>query len=234
MILRRLVFSTIFSLLACGLTASAIAQPAAPGAEVHRQQQAAATAAHRKAEHDRIRHEREIIKAKRQQDESACYQRFSVEDCLRTVRAGVRDAEARLRAQEIELNDAERKEKAAERLQSIEEKQGAVPSRPAEGSSAASAVLRKPSQDPQGLKSQRDHEAEQRAQQQRSKVQKQAQEQAARTSGNADRAAEARARHAQTLQAAEERRARVEKSRSEAAAQGRLPAAPLPAGSATR
>src|SRR3989344_3988435 len=62
----------------------------------------------------------------------------------------------------------------------------------------SSAVWRKPSQDPQGLKSQRDHEAELRAQQQRIKVQKQAQEQAARTSGNAERAAEARARHAQT------------------------------------
>src|SRR3989344_2492337 len=94
----------------------------------------------------------------------------------------------------------------------------------------SSAVWRKPSQDPQGLKSQRDHEAELRAQQQRIKVQKQAQEQAARTSGNAERAAEARARHAQTLQAAQERRDRVEKSRAEAAAQGRVPAAPLPAG----
>ena len=70
--------------------------------------------------------------------------------------------------------------------------------------------------------------------QQRIKVQKQAQEQAARTSGNAERAAEARARHAQTLQAAQERRDRVEKSRAEAAAQGRVPAAPLPAGSAAR
>ena len=109
-----------------------------------------------------------------------------------------------------------------------------MPDSPSAGSGAASAVVRKPSQDPQGLKSQRDHEAELRAQQQRIKVQKQAQEQAARTSGNAERAAEARARHAQTLQAAQERRDRVEKSRAEAAAQGRVPAAPLPAGSAAR
>jgi Skp family chaperone for outer membrane proteins len=229
MISRRFVSAAIF-LLAWGLSASAMAQPVAAGAEANGQQ-AAAKAAERKAEHDRIRSEREAIKARRQQDESACYQRFSVEDC---VRAGVRDAEARLRAQEIELNDAERKEKAAERLKSIEEKQRGVPDSPSAGSGAASAVVRKPSQDPQGLKSQRDHEAELRAQQQRIKVQKQAQEQAARTSGNAERAAEARARHAQTLQAAQERRDRVEKSRAEAAAQGRVPAAPLPAGSAAR
>ncbi len=232
MIARSLVVSLI-SLLAPWFSAPAVAQSAAIGAETS-SQQAAATAAYRKTEHDRLHREREAIKAKRQQDESACYQRFSVEDCLRGVRAGVRDAEARLRVQEIELNDAERKEKAAERLKSIEEKQRAVPESATAGSGAASAVLRKPLQDPQALKSQRDHEAEQRAQQQRSKVQKQAQEQAARASGNAERAAEARARHAQTLQAAQERRARIEQSRAEAAAQGRVPAAPLPAGSAVR
>ena len=232
MISRRFV-SVAIVLLGWGLSASAMAQPTTAGAEANGQQ-AAVKAADRKAEHDRIRSEREAIKARRQQDESACYQRFSVEDCLRSVRSGVREAEARLRAQEIELNDAERKEKAAERLKSIEEKQRGVPDSPSAGSGAASAVVRKPSQDPQGLKSQRDHEAELRAQQQRIKVQKQTQEQAARTSGNAERAAEARARHAQTLQAAQERRDRVEKSRAEAAAQGRVPAAPLPAGSAAR
>ena len=93
MISRRFVSVAIFS-LAWGLSASAIAQPTAAGAEANGQQ-AAAKAAERKAEHDRIRSEREAIKARRQQDESACYQRFSVEDCLRSVRSGVREAEAR-------------------------------------------------------------------------------------------------------------------------------------------
>lgn len=188
----------------------------------------AIAAAHRKAEHERIRHEREALSAMRQKEEAACYQRFAVEDCLRGIRAKARDAEDRLRAQEVGLNDAERKEKAAERLRSIEEKQKAVPAMPPAGK-GADAVLRKTPTDPQTTKAQRDHDAEQRAQQQRSRAQVQASEQATRAAVSADRAAKARARHAEALKAAEERRARVGKSQADAAAQGHKPAAPLPA-----
>ena len=73
------------------------------------------------AEHERIQRERYAVQAQRQTEEAACYRRFTVEDCLRGVRARSRDALARLRTQEIELNDAERREKAAARRQSIEE-----------------------------------------------------------------------------------------------------------------
>lgn len=229
--LKRLALVALAG-FACVLAAPAPAQSGAPAGVPQGSPQAAA--AQRKAEHDRIRHERDAIKARRQQDEAACYQRFSVEDCLRGVRAGARDAESRLRAQEIELNDAERKEKAAERLKSIEEKQRAVvPEGPSAGASAPDALLRKP-HDPQGMKSQRDQEAGQRAQQQRDRVQKQAEERAAHNATNAERAAQARERHAAALKAAQERRARIEKSQAEAAAQGRKPAAPLPAASAAR
>lgn len=194
-----------------------------------------------KAEHERIRHEREALRAKQLQDEAACYQRFAVEDCLRKVRAGVRDAELRLRAREIELNDAERKEKAAERRKAIEEKQQqAVPpsgAAPADGTTPP-AVLRNGGRaaptpaHPATDAAQRDREAAQRAQEQRTRVQNQARETAARTAASNERAAQARAQHERALQAAQERRERVEKSRAESAARGHVPAAPLPPASA--
>ena len=93
--------------------------------------------------------------------------------------------------------------------------------------------LRKPAADPDAAKAQRDSEAHQRAQQQNRRAQAQATEQATRAAANADRAAHSRVKHEQALQAAEERRARVEKSRADALAQGRKPAAPLPAPAAS-
>lgn len=188
----------------------------------------ATATAHRKAEHQRIRHERDAIQSQRLKDEAVCYRQFAVEDCLKAVRAQVRVAEARLRAQEIDLNDAERKEKAADRLKSIEEKQRPVPAADAAAGGPPGATLRKPTADSQATKAQRDQAAQQRAQQQRSRAQKQEHEQAAHSAESADRAAQARSRHAETLRAAEERRARVEKAKAEAAAKGRAPAAPLP------
>lgn len=187
-----------------------------------------AAAAHRRAEHDRIRHEREALAAARQRDEAACYKQFAVEDCLRGVRTKAREAGDRLRAQEVELNDAERREKAAERLRSIEEKQKAVPP-PASRGQGTDATVRKTLADPANTKAQREHDAEQRAQLQRNRAQQHDSEQAARAAVQADRASQARVRHAETLKAADERRARVEKSQADAAAKGHPSAAPLPA-----
>lgn len=188
----------------------------------------AAAAAHRKAEHERIRREREALAAVRQKEEAACYKQFAVEDCLRSARTKARETGDRLRAQEVELNDAERREKAAERLRSIEEKQKAVPP-PAARGQGTDATVRKTPAAPASTKAQRDHEAEQRAQLQRNRVQQHDSEQAARAAIQADRAAQARVRHAETLKAVDERRARVEKSQADAAAKGHPPAAPLPA-----
>lgn len=188
---------------------------------------AAAAAAHRKAEHERIRHEREALAAVRQKEEAACYKQFAVEDCLRSVRTKARETGDRLRAQEVELNDAERREKAAERLRSIEEKQKAVPPSTSRGQGTDASVRKTPA-DPASTKAQRDHDAEQRALSQRDRVQQHDNEQAARAATQADRAAQARVRHAEALKAADERRARVEKSQADAAAKGHPPAAPLP------
>lgn len=192
----------------------------------------AAAVMERRAEQERIHHEREVLSAVRQKEEAVCYQRFAVEDCLRGVRAKARDSEDRLRAQEVRLNDAERKEKAAERLNAIEEKQKDVPFVAPSGNKA-DAIVRKVPADPQSLKTQRDQDAQERAQLQRNKAQAQADEQAARAAANADRVTKARARHAEALKAADERRVRLEKSQADAVAQGRKPVASLPAPAAS-
>ena len=54
--------------------------------------------------------------------EAACYARFAVNDCLRKVRARQRDARDVQRRKEIELKDAERKEKAQQKLERLTEK----------------------------------------------------------------------------------------------------------------
>ncbi len=188
----------------------------------------AASAAHRKAEHARILQERATLAAGRQRDEAACYQRFAVEDCLREVRAKVREVENLLRSQELELNDAERREKAAERLRVIEEKKNAAPGL-SPASKKGDTKVRKAQAEPGEMKMQHDHAAQQRAQQQRDRAQSQAAERASRAASNAERAAKTRERHAEALKAAEERRVRVEKASADDVAQGRNPAAPLPA-----
>lgn len=182
---------------------------------------------HRTAERTRIQHERAALAARRQHDESDCYNRFAVEDCLRKVRTQVREVEGRLRTQEVELNDSERREKAADRLRAIEEKQNAVSSAGAVRKEGQ-AKVRKPPVGSGALSHQHEQDALQRAQQQREHAQAQTREQAARASANAERAAKTRERHAQTLKAADERRARVEKANADALAQGHKPAAPLP------
>lgn len=221
-------WAAVALVLVCALVPVLVA-PAGAATGAEGDPASSAVAVHRKVERDRIAREREVLAARRQQDEAACHQRFAVEDCLRGVRARAREAQDRLRAQEIELNDAERREKAAERLRAIKDRQTAVP--PA--GTRADAQVRKPASDPDAAKAQWDQDVHQRAQQQNSRVQTQATEQAARAAATAERSAQSRAKHAQALQAAEERRARVEKSQADAQAQGRTPAAPLPAPAAS-
>ena len=57
-----------------------------------------------------------------QKQESACYARFAVNDCLRKVRAHQREARDVQRRKEIQLRDAERQEKAQQKLERLTEK----------------------------------------------------------------------------------------------------------------
>jgi hypothetical protein len=73
------------------------------------------------AELERIKKQRQAVDARFEAEQKACQGRFGVNDCLDTARRVRRDALADLRRQEISVNDAERKRKAAERLHEIEE-----------------------------------------------------------------------------------------------------------------
>lgn len=73
-------------------------------------------------ERARIAAERKQVDGKFQVEEKACYGKFAVNDCLNDARSRRRAALADLRRQEISLNDAQRKRRAAERLRAVEER----------------------------------------------------------------------------------------------------------------
>ena len=84
-----------------------------------------------RAQRARISAERSQADAAFLADEKACYGKFAVNDCINDARSRRRAVLADLRRQEISLNDAQRKRRAAEKLRSIEERsreqrQGAV------------------------------------------------------------------------------------------------------------
>ncbi|MEO5795913.1 MAG: hypothetical protein ABIP34_13570 [Rhodoferax sp.] len=96
------------SLLCVLCSASVLAQIADGGLEVA-------------AEHARINAERQQIEKRFAAEETACFQKFAVNDCRDASRARRRVEMADLRRQEISLNDAERKRKGAEQLQRMEQ-----------------------------------------------------------------------------------------------------------------
>ncbi|APW37310.1 hypothetical protein RD110_08980 [Rhodoferax koreense] len=75
------------------------------------------------AERSRISAERQQVEARFKAEETACYQKFAVNDCINASRVVRREKLADLRRQEISLNDAERKRKGAEQIQRMEDKQ---------------------------------------------------------------------------------------------------------------
>lgn len=89
------------------------------------------------AERARLKDAREKVEAQYVADEKACYGKFAVNDCLSKARAKRRAALGDLRRQEIALNDAERKRKAAERQRSIDERN--AQQREREGANAAAS-----------------------------------------------------------------------------------------------
>ena len=67
-------------------------------------------------ERERIRQTRASEQALFTAQEIRCYARFAVTDCLDEVRGRKREVLADLRRQEISLNDAQRKRRAADQL----------------------------------------------------------------------------------------------------------------------
>lgn len=74
-----------------------------------------------------IQQERARYQAQSAAQEIACYQRFAVNDCLNDSRRKLREALADLRRQEIVLNDAQRKRRAAQKLLRSDEKSPRLP-----------------------------------------------------------------------------------------------------------
>ncbi|TFZ08481.1 hypothetical protein [Ramlibacter humi] len=75
------------------------------------------------AERARIAAERSHIEAAFTQAQKACYQKFAVSDCIDEARDTRREQLADLRRQEIQLNDAERRRRSAERIKDLDERQ---------------------------------------------------------------------------------------------------------------
>lgn len=76
----------------------------------------------RDRERAEIEQARQTIEARRKEAETACWQRFAVEHCLRDARQTAREQELPLRQREQELKQQERQEKADARLRQIEQK----------------------------------------------------------------------------------------------------------------
>jgi colicin import membrane protein len=74
------------------------------------------------AQRVRIAGERGQVEAEFNARQKQCYLKFAVNDCLNLAKSQRREKLADLRRQEISLNDAERKRKAAERAGSLEER----------------------------------------------------------------------------------------------------------------
>lgn len=163
------------------------------------------------AERERIRRERGAIEDTLQRTQASCYQRFAVEDCLRAARRQARKEQAVLRQQESAMDDRERRERAAQRLESIEERQSTrVADTPPVIAPRASRPQTSQGAHPPArpLETARARPQERRlALQQRAEVERQ--------------------RQAQKLQAAHERKARLQQRQAQDAASGRPPAAPL-------
>ncbi|MBC7603763.1 MAG: hypothetical protein H7255_14035 [Ramlibacter sp.] len=74
------------------------------------------------AERARIGAARAKVEGEFKEAEKACYKKFAVTDCIDEARVKRRDALSDVRRQELIINDAERKRRAAERMRAIEEK----------------------------------------------------------------------------------------------------------------
>jgi hypothetical protein len=104
-----------FLFLLCALVVGpSLAQPAAE-----------ALVADSGSQQSQIAAERVRLEAGFKAEEAACYSRFFVNACLQEIRPRRAQAMAELRRQEIVLNDAERKARAADQLQKTEDKQSA-------------------------------------------------------------------------------------------------------------
>ena len=181
------------------------------------------------AERLRISTERAKLEAAFTLEDSACYKRFLVNNCLDEVKVRRRDALADLRRQEIVLNDEARKARAAEQLQKTEEK-SASEKLQQEADKRAQAVKDFDERMARDKQKTADREALQAGEKARSDAA------ASRVKGNQDKEAGRTAKQAaaaEELKKYNERQAQAKerqaKSARDKASQAKAPANPLPA-----
>ena len=91
------------------------------------------------AERERIARERAEVQAALTKQEAACQERFVVTPCVEAARKAEREALARLRRQEVLLDEQQRKQRAAERAQAIRNNISADEARRRDESTTATA-----------------------------------------------------------------------------------------------
>lgn len=179
------------------------------------------------AEHAAINAERSRSEAAYLAEKKVCYQKFAVNDCLRSAGERERKIRADLRRREIAIDDAQRQRQAAENAQRRKES--------AATQQQQAAAHR--AQGPQNLQSQQDRAADmasdrakaaasarENAQDAQSRMQRHLDEAAAQARKAAAAPAE-RARYEEKLKAAAEKKAQLEKQLQENTSP---PAKPLP------
>jgi hypothetical protein len=83
------------------------------------------------AEHELLARERRLVTERYAAEESACRERFVVTSCVDAVRARRREAMAPLRERELALDDAERRQRALDRVASVRARQSQPDPQPA-------------------------------------------------------------------------------------------------------
>jgi len=166
-------------------------------------------------ERSRIERERAAEMLRQQQVESACYQRFAVNDCLLESRVKHREVMADLKRQEIALNDRERRLRSSEQLRRIEDKVSSperdidLMNRQQQGTQKATDAANTAAQKAADAANQVRERAERQAEQQRK--QQQAAEKAAERAGKAAQAPQEARRFQDKLQDAASHRQQVER-----------------------
>lgn len=173
-------------------------------------------------ERERIKAERHAAEARFAAEQKACGAKFAVNDCVDAAKRKRREVLADLRRQEISLNDAERKRRAAQRLQEIEESK--------KGDSAEAAAKREEAAQRQRQRDARHAEkaAKQQAREERAAAGSPREKEAGSALGRQPSASEAaanRREHEERLAQAKDRKQRVEARR---AARAKPPASALP------
>lgn len=172
----------------------------------------------RKAQRVRIQQERDALLRTQQLAETACLQRFAVEDCQKKARSEARERLTTLSIQEEALDEALRRERAAERQQAIEARQQERHNRAL--SLPAARPEKAPAVQPPALSESDRLQAAQALERARN-------EKAVRQKTLRDQAATNREERLAREQAAQARKARADQQRAEDEARGRIPAPPL-------